>query len=109
MRILIVDAYNKTAKGRQESTSFKNLVASSFEQLKIHVHVEFKRSNDLGEFLYEEDTKYSDPMGVKKFDRLDMIFIGGNPTLMPWDKAIRQVNILLRMCYLTNKCLFLEH
>jgi hypothetical protein len=106
MRILVVDAYNKTAKGRQESTSFKNLVASSFEQLKIHVHLQVKRSNDLGEFLYEEDTKYSDPMGVKKFDRLDMIFIGGNPTLMPWDKAIRQVNILLRMCYLTNKCLF---
>ena len=106
MRILVVDAFSKTSAGRKKASLFKAEVQKVFDNLKIHVHLQMNRMNDLGDFIYEEDTAFSHPMGVTKFDRLDFIFIGGNPTLLPWAKCLRQVFILVKMCYLTNKCLF---
>ncbi len=43
---------------------------------------------------------------MKKFDRIDFIFIGGKNCLLPWSPLIYKLAILLKMAMKTNKCVF---
>ncbi len=106
MRVLVVNAFGNSAKGRKEALIFKQFVQSTFDNLKLHIHMAFRKPNELGDYIYEEDSQFNNPTSVKLFDRLDFIFIGGHPTLTPWAPAASQIFTLVRMCYLTNKCLF---
>jgi hypothetical protein len=106
MRVLVVNAFGTSASGKKKAIEFKQFVQNTFDALKLHIHIAFKTPNQLGDYIYEEDSPHNDPKSIKLFDRLDFIFIGGHPTLTPWAPAVKQIFTLVRMCYLTNKCLF---
>ena len=102
MRVLVVNAFGNSAKGRKEALIFKQFVQSTFDNLKLHIHMAFRKPNELGDYIYEEDSQFNNPTSVKLFDRLDFIFIGGHPTLTPWAPAASDRFCLVRMC-LFNK------
>ena len=106
VRILIVDSYSRDKVGRRAWTAFHKIVTGAFDRLNVHVDVSMRSREALEEFIYEADTEFVDPMAVTKFDRLDFIFVGGQATLLPWDTGLKQVFLLLKMCFVTNKCLF---
>ncbi len=46
---------------------------------------------NIDDFLYELDSSYAKREGAKLFDHLDMIFIAGDPFLMPWAPSAKKV------------------
>lgn len=87
--------------------AFVELVKSSFSSLSCHdVKFMVKRANHLRPWLFEEGTQYSDPVAVTRFDRLDFVFLYGDPALLPWMRGADQLRVLLRMCYNTGKATF---
>ena len=48
---------------------------------------------NLDDFLYELDSSYIKKEAAKSFDHLDMIFIIGDPFLLPWAQQARKVFI----------------
>ena len=106
MRVLVVNAFGNSSKGKKDALAFKLMVQKAFDALNLHIHIAFRKPDQLADYIFEEDTQFNDPASVKLFDRLDFIFIGGHPSLTPWSPSISQVFTLMRMCYLTNKCIF---
>ena len=60
----------------------------------------------LADWLYEEGSEFANPVSVTRFDRLDFVFVYGDPAVLPWMKEARQVRLLVKMCYLTGKATF---
>ncbi len=106
MRVLVVDAYGASAKGRAAWKSFLRLVVAACDKQNIHVDMVTARYNGLADYIYQPDSRFVDPLSVTRFDRLDLVFVGGSPTHLPWAPRVAQVLILCRMCFQTNKCLF---
>lgn len=46
---------------------------------------------NLEDFLYELDSSYVRKEAAKLFDHLDMIFIAGDPYLLPWIPCAKKV------------------
>ena len=57
MRILVVNAFGNSAKGRKEALIFKQFVQSTFDNLKLHIHMAFRKPNELGDYIYEGDSE----------------------------------------------------
>jgi hypothetical protein len=106
MRVLVVDQYALSAAGRGAWKRFLRCVVSGFDAQNIHANFSVRRGGALADFIYLPDSAFVDPKALVNFDRVDMVFVGGQPSHRPWSPRIRQVLILLRMCFLTNKCLF---
>lgn len=49
--------------------------------------------NNLDDFLYELDSSYVKKEAAKFFDHLDIIFISGDPYLLPWAPSAKKVHI----------------
>lgn len=72
----------------------------------VAVYLQVKKASHLRPWLFQQGSEFSDPVSVTRFDRLDFVFMYGDPKLLPWSKAARQARILLRMCYNTGKATF---
>ena len=106
MRVLVVDQYATSPPGRAAWKRFFRCVVAGFDAQNIHANFSVRRGAALGDFIYLPDSAFVDPKSLKNFDRIDMVFVGGSANHRPWSPRIRQVLILLRMCFLTNKCVF---
>lgn len=106
MRVLVVDQYATSPPGRAAWKRFFRCVVGGFDAQNIHANFSVRRGAALGDFIYLPDSAFVDPKSLKNFDRIDMVFVGGSANHRPWSPRIRQVLILLRMCFLTNKCVF---
>ena len=52
----------------------------------------FIRDKDnIDDFLYELDSSYVKKEAAKLFDHLDIIFIAGDPYLLPWAPSAKKV------------------
>ena len=106
VRILLVDGYGSSNAARSRWKEFCNIVVAACDLQNIHVNMQTSPYNRLHEYIYQPDSAFVDPLSIKRFDRLDMIFVGGEATVLPWSPRFQQVLILCRMCFQTNKCLF---
>lgn len=77
---------------RMDPTHTRACVASSCAVAVVQV----KHGNQLRPWLFEDGTAYGDPVSVTRFDRLDFVFVYGDPSLMPWMKSAQQVRRLPR-------------
>lgn len=57
--------------------------------------------NDLDDFLYELDSPYSRPQAARAFDYIDMVFMEGEPSLLPWAPAASKVKSII----ISHKCI----
>ena len=48
--------------------------------------------HDIDDFLYEIDSPFASKHGAIAFDYIDMVFMEGDPNLLPWSPAASKVN-----------------
>ena len=106
VRILLIDGYGSSDAARTRWKEFCRGIVAACDLQNIHVNMQTCKYNRLHEYIYQPDSPFVDPLSIKRFDRLDIIFVGGEPTVLPWSPRFQQVLILCRMCFQTNKCLF---
>ena len=109
MRILIVDAFDQCVLGRKDFRFFVKTVRRAFASADPEgsaAHFAVASLHDLDDYVYEDREDPNNLTKIKRFDRLDYVFIAGNPDILPWSPQAKQLFILMRMCYITNKCVF---
>jgi len=110
MKILIVNGFAKTPKGKDEFNRYLAIIQEIFRTQTDFVDTNFefmiRGRDDLDEFIYELDSTHLKKNAAKAFDYIDMVFIDGEPNLLPWSPKISKILILLRMCMKTKKILF---
>lgn len=67
--------------------------------------------DSIDQFLFETNSGFGSKDSEKLFDHLDMVFIDGDPNILPWFSKARKVSatqflILIRMCKRTGKVMF---
>ena len=120
MKVLLVNGFSPTAVGIRAfhhfETAVRNVVPTqAFQHQKFFLadDIEFTvvDSESLSVYLYELNTGFLNKDAEKLFDHLDMIFIDGDASLLPWFGRCGKVTdiqflILIRMCKKTGKVLF---
>ena len=75
MRVLAVNGFPATIRGRDLFESFVSTIKTTFEELDVHVDVSTRSSKNLRDFLYQLNTEFISTESLKRFDRLDMVFV----------------------------------
>ena len=75
MRVLAVNGFPPTNRGRDLFKSFVATIKSTFSELDVHVDVATRSSRNLGDYLYQLNTQFISTESLKRFDRLDMVFV----------------------------------
>lgn len=65
-----------------------------------------RKINELDDFLYESQNSHLKREAGRQFDHLEMIFIIGSQSVLPWQKGAGKLLVLLRMCLKVKKILF---
>lgn len=111
MRVLIIDAFPPTSQGRQDLEDFKSVIKSSLEgpYKSFLDSIAFAVRDKLGleDFLYDPTTEFSSRAALGSFRAIDLVFIGGDANLLPWQSSCRQLLILLKACIREHKPTFL--
>ena len=147
MKILIINGYPRTLKGLHAFDEFHwaikkvppphffqpiflpnfKILTEQKEFIDIETEYITREKDNLDDFLYEPDSGYAKVESGKLFDHLDMIFICGDPYLLPWHHSAQkvffffinilnylpnfiffQLVLLIRMCLRVNKIVFLS-
>lgn len=111
MRILIVNAYDETKKGIEAFNDFKRSVLSCLreaegETLITEENIFVRKPFGLADFVIDYMHEMLDDRAKEvtlAFDNLDIIFVGGDMTYMPWDPKCSQVVTLLASARKVNK------
>jgi len=111
----LINGYSRTVDGLRAFGRFEAAVkqASTTQAFnaqrcftKEEIEFEVVDSFTVDRYLYEMNSGFSSRDSEKLFDHLDMIFIDGDATILPWFPKARKFLIMLRMCKKTGKVLF---
>ena len=94
MFVLVVNATAGAggSGGRSSFRAFVDIVRQAFVANGISsVQLTARHCSKLTDWVYDYDVGFQDKAAVTRFDRLDFVFIYGDPALLPWMKAARQV------------------
>lgn len=115
MQVLIIDNFNDPLNGTNVFSKFKKLIKTvmieSCSQKKITGKSNFitRKSNQLKDLICDWENTILDE-NTKKicryFDKIDIIFIGGDLKFLPWNPSISQLITLINMCNQTLKPVF---
>ena len=111
MKILIVNAFDdEIPKSVGHYRIFKELIEDALKKSR-NVKCQFveRRLNHLGDCVvdWEFDSLHDfSRANSMEFDLYDIIFIGGDMRICPWDPIASQVVTLIQMCKFTKKPLF---
>lgn len=105
MEILIVNC--NTNNDKNLINSYKQNIIKICKKYSIDNNLKvFNRNfNDIDDFIFEEDSKYTNESAIYRFDSIEFVFIIGS-NILPWIYALDKLRILIKMCLKTNKCLF---
>lgn len=108
MRVLIATAYSRSAEDQKRRARFERCVRGAFRAAGAQdVSFDVRDRLELGEYVHDpEKPEDPDPETLRRFDRLDFIFVDGSHRLLPWLRAARNVMLLLKMCYHSGKVVF---
>ena len=106
MYALIIDGFDNTQLGRRNFDQFQQFVHASLDQTGEKNAVQVRKLNGIESYLFLPDEGYRNNNNAFNFDKVDMIFIDGEPNLLPWHPDLEQVRVLLKMSLLTNKSVF---
>lgn len=109
MKVLLVDAFSKSAKGRTQFKQFYETTRQCFERASEGVQPNYvvRSFRNLKDYIYEADTEFMNPRAYRNFDSVDFIIVDGNANLRPWTRQVRQLLLLFKMAVMTQKCCFL--
>lgn len=108
MKILIVNGYPNTPKGNQDFQRYHELIQEVFFIIQpcltyfqivraqtdfVDTNLEFitRDRDDLDDYLYELDSSYVKKTAAKAFDYIDIVFMEGEATLLPWSPQASKV------------------
>jgi hypothetical protein len=101
VQILVVNAYGAGSKGASYQLTLRVLG----RLVKGGSLIE-RGSNDLADFVLDWENEVIDETSksiVKHFDKLEMVFIVGDSSLLPWDPQCHQLVTLIHMCHFVRK------
>lgn len=97
----------------------KQALNSQKELIDTETEFFIRDRHNIDDFLYELDSSYVKKEAAKLFDHVDIIFISGEPYLLPWAPSakkviflksnvdyLNQIMILIRMCLRVKKNVF---
>ena len=103
MQALVVDAYETRAGFNSFHRTFTSALLDSSE---YEHDIIIRRLDDLGDYVcdWEHDILNENAKGViQKFDKVDLVCIGGDMHICPWDPQFTQIITLLHMCNFIKK------
>ena len=106
MYALIVDGFSSSEEGRKKFNNFNTLVRSKLKDTGEKTAIQIKKLSGLESYLFLPDEGYRNNNGAYNFDKIDLLFVDGEENILPWEPQQEQIRILLKMCLLTNKCVF---
>lgn len=110
MRILIVNAFEKSKRGAKQYAVLRELIASVLNELKVlncnFIEREINRLDDVVVDWEHDGLNDASKNCCKAFDKFDFIFVSGDMKVLPWEPIATQVVTLIHMCKATNKPLF---
>lgn len=115
MKVLIVNAFSRTTEGLRAFRRFETVVRmvrsrQAFKHQKCfsedEVEMQTVDCTTIDTFLHESNSGFSAKDSEKLFDHIDMVFIDGDSSILPWFPKARKFLILLRMCKRTGKVMF---
>eukprot|EP00282_Hemiselmis_andersenii_P008139 CAMPEP_0114128234 /NCGR_PEP_ID=MMETSP0043_2-20121206/10820_1 /TAXON_ID=464988 /ORGANISM="Hemiselmis andersenii, Strain CCMP644" /LENGTH=411 /DNA_ID=CAMNT_0001221403 /DNA_START=206 /DNA_END=1441 /DNA_ORIENTATION=- len=107
MQILVVDCFGKGRDSRDRFDIFLSGIQSAFTELwPFDKHVVVRKYDDLGEYLFQNESGLVRVEPLQRFDKLDFLMIDGDLPLRPWSHQSAQLYKLLVMCIQTGKSVF---
>lgn len=101
VQILVVNAYGSGRKGASYQLALRVL-----GRMVKGVHLLERGSDDLTDFVLDWENEVIDENSksiVKHFDKVEMVFVLGDSTLLPWDPQCHQLVTLIHMCHFVRK------
>jgi len=110
MKILIVNGYKNTAAGKEAFKNFVKIIKEAFERIKSYgmesnTFIILDRDN-IDQYIYTKDKKYSNKEASKLFDNIDIIFMDGDSNLLPWTQNAHKFGLLFKQAKRCDKALF---
>ena len=107
MQVLLVDAYAPTKLGRASFNSFKRIITYSLEEVTNEKHdILIRKIDNLRDYICDWEHDVLDENSKNnclKFDKLDLICIGGDMRVCPWEPLYTHAITLLHMANLCDK------
>ena len=109
MKILVVDCYDESKRGRNLFNGFFRTLDSCIKEsgpLSNDVELLVRRCNEIGDLIMDWETESLDKESlerVTRFDTFDVICIGGDMNECPWHPRNMQVITLIHMANEINK------
>lgn len=116
MQVLIINCFSDSPRGVIAFNNFQRLIeratASTFSKYGVSGVPTFtiKRLNELGEYAFDwqhDALDESRKQQARMFDKLELIFVGGDMSILPWDPIATQLVTLLNMTNIVKKPVFL--
>ena len=116
MKVLVVDGFDSSARGRSQFNDFFRGVKYAFRETcnaevplasGLPHQFDVEPLDQLFKYVYAyERNEYTDPAAIALFDKVDCIFVDCDRRLMPWGKKTRALLLLLKTAFFTRKCVF---
>ena len=109
MKILVIDCYDESKRGRNLFNGFFRTLDSCIKEsgpLSNDVELLVRRCNEIGDLVMDWETEPLDKDSlerVTRFDAFDVICIGGDMNECPWHPRNMQVVTLIHMANEINK------
>jgi len=122
MRVLIINGFRDTRRGKSEFDRFRSYVLDAINALQASSSAEFivRPLDDLADYISphlrtaapavaSSQASLRGPQstdGTRNFDSLDFVFIDGDTSIPPWSPQAADLVELLRMAIASGKCVF---
>lgn len=120
MKVLIINGFSRTGDGLRAFSRFESSIRQVRPIQAFRGQKNFSREeldfqivdlHSIDQFLFETNSGFSNADSEKLFDHLDMVFIDGDASILPWFSKARKVQsrqflIMIRMCKRTGKVMF---
>ena len=107
MEILIINAFSDSPKGKYDYQVYRELLTSILKSLQFTQYILIERNlNRIGDFTvnWEHDhINEQSKKACKLFDKIDLICIHGDMSILPWEPIATQVVTLIHMCKISKK------
>lgn len=109
LRVVVIDAFHSDKDGRQQAKIFLRLVGSALKAASVitDFHLIVRGVDDLSEFVYDRDeNSKTQRQAIRNFTSVDITFIGGDDSLVPWNPSMARLLAYVNQCILARSSLF---
>jgi hypothetical protein len=105
LRVLVIDAFWASPEGRKRFKVFLRTVAWAIKQANdsCDFHVIVRALTELQEFVFDPDADHhTQRQALRNFASIDLTFVGGEPSLLPWHTHSARLVAYLNQCTITG-------